>query len=173
MNISTHNLWENRFRKETCPPSSALRPLTSALRNRASNAFTLVEMMVVVGMLGILMGVAFSGIGQARNQARLAKANGEVRELINAWLSYEAAYDDWPVTMQGDEIDATAASLGELLGDNPEKTVYLNAQLANGAFRDPWGTPYRFRLLSQTGQNKVREEFGAAITFPNRDRSVR
>ena len=34
--------------------------------NNRSNAFTLVEMLVVIGMLSILMGVTFTGIGKAR-----------------------------------------------------------------------------------------------------------
>jgi len=139
---------------------------------RASTAFTLIEMIVVMGMLGILMGVAFSGIGKARTQARVAKANVEVRELINAWLSYEAAYDDWPVQING-ELDATAENLKDLLGKGEDKVVYLNAQLVNGAFRDPWGTPYKFRLLSESGQDKVTETFSASIAFPNRFRSVK
>jgi len=139
-------------------------------RGRASNAFTLVEMLVVVGMLGILMGVSASGIGQARKQAAVAKANAELRELINAWLSYEASFDDWPVQVSGRQIDATSSALSELLGNNEQKTVYLNAQMVNGAFRDPWGTPYRFRLLNESGQSPVTEEFGAAVTFPNRHR---
>jgi len=142
----------------------------SVFRSRASTAFTLIEMMVVLGMLGILMGVAFTGIGQARNQARITKANAEVRELINAWLSYESSYDDWPVTIQGNELDATKSNLKELLGENPNNTIYLNAQMVNGAFRDPWGNPYKFRLLTKSGENKVTDKFSAAITFPNRHR---
>lgn len=141
--------------------------------SRASNAFTLVEMLVVIGMLAILMGSAFSGIGQARNQARVARANAEVRELINAWLSYEASFDNWPVSISGSQIDATAATLKELLGDNDQKIVYLNAQMSNGAFRDPWGTPYQFRLLTDTADTSVSEEFGASVTFPNRQRVPR
>jgi len=146
---------------------------TLPLRDRrASTAFTLIEMMVVMGMLGILMGVAFSGIGKARTQARVAKANVEVRELINAWLSYEAAYDDWPVQING-ELEATAGNLKDLLGKGDDAVVYLNAQLVNGAFRDPWGTPYKFRLLSESGQDEVTETFSASIAFPNRFRSVK
>ncbi len=140
---------------------------------RASRAFTLVEMLVVVGMLGILMGVAVSGVGQARSRAKVAKANAEVRELINAWLSYEAAFDDWPVQVKGTDIDATDSNMKELLGQNQSKTVFLNAQMVNGAFRDPWGTPYRFRILSEARQNEASEDFGAAITFPNRHRFPR
>ena len=61
----------------------------------------------------------------------------------------------------------------ELLGQNQSKTVFLNAQMVNGAFRDPWGTPYRFRILSEARQNEASEDFGAAITFPNRHRFPR
>ena len=145
--------------------------LSLVIGNRDSMAFTLIEMLVVLGMLGILMGVAFSGIGQARSQARIAKANSEVRELMNAWLSYEAAWDDWPVSVNGESIEADASNLKELLGDNEEKVVYLHAQLSGGAFRDPWGTPYRFRVLKQQGSgDETRESFGASVTFPNRNR---
>ena len=147
---------------------------TQLKHTRDSQAgLTLIEMLVVVGMLGILMGVAVSGIGQARSQAKVAKANAEVRELINAWLSYEAAYDDWPIQVKGNDIEATASNLKELLGENPGKTVFLNAQMANGAFRDPWGNPYRFRILSEANQNNAAaESIGAAITFPNRYRPL-
>jgi prepilin-type N-terminal cleavage/methylation domain-containing protein len=139
------------------------------VKNRSTNAFTLIEMMVVTGMLAILMGVAFSGIGQARAQERIAKANAEIRELMNAWLAYEAAYDVWPVKVNGD-LDATEANLKELMDGNQDGTVYLNVPLVNGAFRDPWGTPYKFRVVYETEQSPVTEEFEAAVTFPNRDR---
>ena len=141
--------------------------------NKKSNAFTLVEMLVVLGMISILMGVTFTGIGKARARARVVKANAEIRTLMNAWLAYEASYDDWPVSIEGDEIEAEESSIKELLGDNDTDTVFLNVQLVNGAFLDPWGTPYRFRLLSDSGgDNKVTDYFGSAITFPNRHRLV-
>ncbi|MEI7901018.1 MAG: type II secretion system protein [bacterium] len=142
--------------------------------SRSTMAFTLIELMVVFGMLAILMGAAMTGIGQARSQARKAKANVELRELMNAWLSYEAAYDDWPVQMEGDDLVATADNLKELLGDNPDKAVYLNAQTASGAFVDPWGTPYHFRLITKSDTSTdVKETFTASVTFPNRHRYMR
>ena len=131
-------------------------------------------MIVVIGMLAVLMGVAFSGIGQARAQARVAKANVELRELINAWLSYESAYDDWPVDISGDDLVASEGNLKELLGGNQDKTVYLSAQMVNGNFVDPWGTPYHFRLLTKSDASKdVKETFPACVTFPNRHRYMR
>jgi type II secretory pathway pseudopilin PulG len=127
-------------------------------------------MLVVLGILGILMSVAFSGLGAARLQAQVARANAEVRQLVSAWLSYEAAYDDWPTQVQGDDIETSESAIQELLGKNDTETVYLNVQLVNGAFRDPWGTPYRFRLLTDNSDNQSAEEFAASITFPNRHR---
>ncbi len=140
--------------------------------NNRGSAFTLVEMLVVLGMISILMGVTFTGVGKARTQARIVKANAEIRELMNAWLAYEAAYDDWPASVEGDEIEATEGNLGELIGKNDTESVFLEAQLVNGAFRDPWGTPYRFRIVKQQGDNRATDGFGAAISFPNRHRPV-
>jgi len=133
-------------------------------------AFTLIEMMIVTGMLAVLMGVAFSGFGQARRQSKITKANSEIRELMNAWLAYEAAYDDWPLELKGDEIEATEENLKELLDGNQDQTVYLNATMDRGAFRDPWGVPYRFRLILEDNQNRKTEDFEATVTFPNRQR---
>jgi len=135
-------------------------------------------MMVVIGMLAILMGVAFSGIGQARAQARVAKANVEVRELVNAWLSYEAAKDDWPAEVPKDGmLEANEANLKVLLGKGEDATVYLNAQMVGQKreFLDPWGHPYVFRIIDRSGteDSKVQETFPASVTFPNRHRYVR
>lgn len=142
------------------------------LSNRNTMAFTLIEMMIVTGMLAVLMGTAFSGIGQARRQAKITKANAEIRELMNAWLAYEAAYDDWPLEMKGDMIEATEENLKELLDGNQDQTVYLNVNMDRGALRDPWGLPYRFRLVYEDNQNRMEEDFEATVTFPNRHRHL-
>jgi prepilin-type N-terminal cleavage/methylation domain-containing protein len=138
---------------------------------RASRGFTLVEMLTVIGMLGILMGTSAAAIARAREVARIAKANTEVRQLIGAWLAYEAAYDGWPVPPPegGAEVEATESVLKELLGTGQNKVVFLNAKLVNGALRDPWGKPYKLRFKSQT-QSDIEDTFSTAISFPNRNR---
>ena len=136
--------------------------------------FTLVEMLTVVGILGILMGTAFTGLSQAQRQGRTAKAQTEIRQLISAWFAYEAANDDWPVNMPsgGEPVEATQAVLQELLGDGQGSVskVYLNAPIRAGAFRDPWGTPYKLKITPQRDVPDISDTFSAAVTFPNRNR---
>lgn len=141
-------------------------------QNRMANAFTLIEMMVVMGMLAILMGAAFSGLSQARKQAKITKANAELRELINSILAYEAAEET--LVVNSDPVDATESNLQPLLGNNGG-TVYLNAPMVNKAFRDPWGNPYRYRVVQANIQadNGKQPEFSASVTFPNRYREIR
>jgi len=138
---------------------------------RSDSGFTLVEMLTVVGMLGILMATSATAISRARVQARVAKANTEVRQLIGAFIAYEAAYDGWPVAPPegGADIEATQTVLKELLGEGENKVVFLNAQMKDGAFRDPWGVPYKLRF-SASPENAVAENFATAISFPNRSR---
>jgi prepilin-type N-terminal cleavage/methylation domain-containing protein len=138
---------------------------------RSDRGFTLVEMLVVIGMLGVLMATAATGVARAKGQARVTKANAEVRQLIGAWLAYEAAYDGWPTDLPagGGEIEATQSTLKELLGEGQNKVAFLNAQMVNGAFRDPWGMPYKIRFSARPQQD-LKDKFSAAITFPNRGR---
>ena len=144
-------------------------------RNRRGG-FTLLEMLTVIGILGIMIATAFTGLAQAQRQARNAKAQAEVRQLINAWFAYEAANDDWPSDMpeNGDAVETSKTRLSVLLGESEdasgERRVYLNAPIRNGYFRDPWGTPYKLKITSRDDVPEISDTFFAAVTFPNRNR---
>lgn len=150
---------------------SAFRfPLSASMRVKPRSGFTLMEMLVVIAMLGILMGSVFTGVAQARRQAQIAKANTEMRELVNAWLAFGQAYDEDVLGTTGGDVDATREELGDLLGDEGDM-VFLNVPIVNGAFRDPWGNPYRFRI--EGGGATVDDadiKFSTTVTFPNRGR---
>ena len=53
------------------------------------SGFTLMELLVVIGMIAILTGAASSSVMKARKRSQIARAEAEVREITNAILAYE------------------------------------------------------------------------------------
>lgn len=113
-------------------------------------AFTLVELLVVVGMIAVLSGTVGASVNSARKRALLSRARAEAQEITNAILSYANYTEDGTlaeVTM--DNVDASKDSLSFLLGGktkrNSQVPVLYNAAVTkgSGAFLDPWGKPYR------------------------------
>lgn len=122
--------------------------------------FTLIEMLVVVSMVGLLMTVSLASATKARTLVRRAKAEAELREMVNAWLQYQAFYGKWPEKVKG-KIDVTASAklLGPIIdsddNENPLGVVFLGVPLAPGDdFLDPWGHPYRISFDKE--ENKIR-----------------
>jgi prepilin-type N-terminal cleavage/methylation domain-containing protein len=66
------------------------------MRNRRRN-FTLVELLVVIGIIAILAGMLMAGIMYAPAKAQKAKAQAEITTLVNAIKQYESAYGVLPI----------------------------------------------------------------------------
>lgn len=57
-------------------------------RPATQRAFTLVELLVVIGIIGVLMGILLPTISQARQQGRMTIELAATRQLMIAYLSY-------------------------------------------------------------------------------------
>ena len=60
------------------------------------NAFTLVEMLVVVSIIGILVGLLFPALQAVRQAARKTYCSANIRQVILATLTYETALMSFP-----------------------------------------------------------------------------
>jgi type II secretion system protein G len=77
-----------------------------------SRGFTLVEMMVVLGVVGVLAAIAIANYGNAMNRARQKKSMADMRAVAIAWESrasdhgrYNAAGFDYPANVyDGDDM---------------------------------------------------------------------
>lgn len=145
--------------------------------------FTLVELLVVVGMIAVLMGGAAASFARAREQAKIAKATSDVKEMTNAILAYENYAEDH--SLQGvagsANGDASKSTLGFIVGEAPnsesgEVPVLYNAQFSgSGKIIDPWGNPYRVRVEepSESDPNLGLSDVNVSFYMPNMNREAK
>lgn len=62
--------------------------MLSRTERKAGGAFTLIELMVVIAVIGVLLGVMLPSLAGARRQARLTRELAAVRSLLAAYTSY-------------------------------------------------------------------------------------
>lgn len=63
-----------------------------------ASAFTLIELLAVIAIIGILAGLLFPALRSAINKAKRVAAIAEVKSLQTAWNKYYQEYTGWPET---------------------------------------------------------------------------
>ena len=129
--------------------------------------FTLVEILIVIGIIAVLAGMLLVGLNSATGKAEFGKAKSEITNLKNAIAAFELEYnklpkpkdytstnaDDDPAALtsaqytwlikvlQGEELTATEKSN---YGDpNKRKKSFLPTQgNTRGEYKDPWDNDY-------------------------------
>lgn len=89
------------------------------MKRHAEGGFTLIELMVVVGILTVIMAIAIPVAGQMRQKGNMAREVSAARQLMTAYLLYPAdhngellpGYGDFPaVDEQGNELHSPVSS---------------------------------------------------------------
>ncbi|MFA9197069.1 MAG: type II secretion system protein [Aliarcobacter sp.] len=134
-----------------------------ALKDR-EGAFTLVELLVVISIIGMLAGLMSVAIPKAMESGKKAKAKGELTAIVAAVKAYKQEYGRWPGNntpsdqkFEGDDSKYLLAALSgtnNTLVENPKSVRFLEGAETDGTMKDPWKTQY-FILVDTDDSNSM------------------
>jgi type II secretory pathway pseudopilin PulG len=135
---------------------------------RVDDAFTLVELLVVISIIIVLMGVAFPAFQGVQNAAKKTQAKNDLLQIVTAVNAYYTEYGKYPLTPSpADDTTYGAVTTNDKLlnelrnitpTENARGIVFLSppdakdqganprAGIKAGQFYDPWGKPYNIRV---------------------------
>jgi len=106
--------------------------------------FTLIEIMIVVVILSILASLIIPRIMNRPDQARIVKAQQDMRAIESALNMYRLDNYHYPNTNQGLQALVTRPS------SEPKPANWQQAYL-DKLPNDPWGTPYLYLMPGKHG----------------------
>ncbi len=113
-----------------------LQPSARSGRSHPAGAFTLIEIMVVVMILGVLAVTIIPQFKGTTHEARISAAKGHIAELESALERFNIHMDRYPTTEEGLKVLVEPPSSE----DSKWRGPYIK-QLRN----DPWEHPYQYR----------------------------
>ncbi len=109
-------------------------------------AFTLLEIMLVVLIIGLLIGMALRFTGGKLDEARMVKVKGDIQQIKTNLLMYQAGNGFYPSTEQG------LKALVQKPESEPKPRNWR--QLDSEVPRDPWDLEY---FYVQPGRHNPKE----------------
>ena len=108
------------------------------------NAFTLMELIVVMTVIIALGGILLPQVNRVLTQARESKAKAELEHIKGAMLAYKNDTGELPPkSAVFGEANITAAILNALLTDD-SAGGWDGPYIDKSVFTDPWGNVYRY-----------------------------
>lgn len=106
------------------------------LRRARIRAFTLIEVMVVIVILGILAALIVPRVMTRPDEARAVAARQDIASIMQALKLYRLDNQRYPTTEQGLQALVTRPTGGP---EAPNWKAYLDRMPV-----DPWGKPYQY-----------------------------
>ena len=116
-------------------------------------AFTIVELLAVVGIILIIMSLIVPSASKAMEKADIAAAKATLEKIEMAIRNYQTAYGRWPPDLSYKYLGQKLPSYNfgavlPLLGYEKDQLMDPNAGDAR-AYKDPWGQEYQYYWIGQ------------------------
>ena len=121
-------------------------------RQRLQRAFTLIELMVVLVIIGVLAALIVPNVIERADDARVTAARTDVNNLMQALKLYRLDNQRYPTSEQGLQALLTRPTTGPAA---PNWKPYVEKLP-----KDPWGNPYQYLNPGVKGEIDV-FSFGA------------
>jgi general secretion pathway protein G len=115
-----------------CLPPRRIEREPPFSKQAANRGFTLIELLITVAIILTICAIAVPNLLAALDQARMAKAVGDIRAIGDDIEAYELSNDQYPTTL---------------------------ADINRATFPDPWGNPYQYLNFADTkGKGAMRKD---------------
>ncbi len=125
--------------------------------------FTLVELLVVVGMIAVILGALSMSISSAQERARKQKALAEVKTITQAIVAAENFKKDSEQQSVSSWTELTVDAFPDLFGKGKDErgtgnipVLFMAAVNSGGKVLDPWGKPYRVRITQGSAASTIK-----------------
>lgn len=115
-------------------------------RHRISAGFTLLEMVIVLGIIAMILGGAIFAMKGIGDSAKLSQVDSDFKTLDTALMSYKLNAGNFPTTQQG------LKSLVEKPTTTPVPRRW--SQISKKVPQDPWKQDYIYRFPGKKNANE-------------------
>ena len=127
--------------------------LYSGLAKRASGAFTLIEMLIVLAIIMGLVALSVPLAGSLTRNARIKETRALISEVNGAILEYHNAWNDYPGSLYSD--------LAKNERNGPFLPAGLDTYVKNGAIVDAWGNTLAYnKIITMPGGVPIITSYG-------------
>jgi general secretion pathway protein G len=116
--------------------SMKIHPPSAIIRRRGG--FTLLEMVIVLGIIAVILGGSIAVIGKIGEGAKVQRVDGDFNAISSALQTYKLNAGQFPTTQQGLQALVTKPTGTPV----PRRWV----SLAKSVPLDPWGAEYIYRF---------------------------
>jgi general secretion pathway protein G len=108
---------------------------------KKEQAFTLLEIMLVVTIIALLLAAAIKFMAPNVDIAKRVRVAGDIQAIKTSLLAYQGINGFYPTTVQGLQALVTAPSTDP----RPARWQQFMEQVPT----DPWGNPYQYKCPGQ------------------------